>query len=190
MSEEEAQGVRILARETLSKGHYRLEKVTYTQGGERQEREVYHNRTGAAVLPLDPTRGTVLLVRQLRIPALVNGDGPMLVEACAGVVEEGDDPAATAEREAGEELGCRLRALRRVFTLYPSPGACAERLHLFTAEYRPEDRTGGGGGLAEEGERIEVLELPLAEAWAMAEAGGIIDAKTILLLQHLRLGAA
>ncbi|WP_198379960.1 NUDIX domain-containing protein [Roseomonas sp. KE2513] len=190
MAKEEAQGIRILARETLSEGHYRLEKVTYTQGGERQEREVYHNGTGAAVLPLDPTRGTVLLVRQLRIPALVNGDGPMLVEVCAGMVEEGDDPAATAEREAKEELGCRLRSLRRVFTLYPSPGSCAERLHLFTAEYRPEDRTGRGGGLAEEGERIEVLELPLAEAWAMVEAGGIMDGKTILLLQQARLGAA
>lgn len=190
MAGNEPERVRILSRETLSEGHYRLERVTYAQDGKQQAREVYHNGTGAAVLPLDPARGTVLLVRQLRISALVNGDGPLLVEACAGVVESGDDPAATAAREAAEELGCRLRALRRVFTLYPSPGACAERLHLFTAEYRPEDRTGRGGGLAEEGERIEVLELPLAEAWAMVEAGAIMDGKTILLLQHLRAGAA
>lgn len=181
-------GLRVLGREILSDGWFRLEKVVFSQGGGApQQREVYHNGTGAAVLPYDPARRTVLLVRQPRIPALVNGEDPMMVEACAGMVEGDDDPGDTALREAAEELGCRLRALRRLFTLYPSPGSSAERLHLFAAEYAPEDRTGAGGGLEGEGERIEVLELPLARAWAMVGEGAIRDAKTVLLLQQARM---
>ncbi|MFC0388013.1 NUDIX domain-containing protein [Muricoccus vinaceus] len=188
MGEDQGGRIRILGRETLSDGWFRLEKVTFAQdGGAPQEREVYHNGVGAAVLPLDPARGTVLLVRQLRVPAMVNGDGPMLVEACAGIVEGDDDPAETVRREAGEEMGYRLRAVRKLFTLYPSPGSSAERLHLFLAEYGPEDRVAEGGGLAGEGERIEVLDVPLAEAWAMVETGAIMDAKTVLLLQQVRL---
>jgi nudix-type nucleoside diphosphatase (YffH/AdpP family) len=183
---------RILGRETLSENWFRLEKVTFEQrraDGSRQtlQREVYHNGPGAAVLPIDPDRGTVLLVRQLRIPALVNGDGPMLIEACAGMVEKGDDPARTIRQEAEQEMGCRLHAVRKVLELYSSPGASAEKLHLFLAHYAPADRTGRGGGLAREGEQIEVLELPLSQAWAMIGSGEIIDAKTVILLQQARL---
>jgi nudix-type nucleoside diphosphatase (YffH/AdpP family) len=183
---------RILGRETLSENWFRLEKVTFEQrraDGSRQtlQREVYHNGPGAAVLPIDPDRGTVLLVRQLRIPALVNGDGPMLIEACAGMVEKGDDPARTIRQEAEQEMGCRLHAVRKVLELYSSPGASAEKLHLFLAHYAPADRTGRGGGLAGEGEQIEVLELPLSQAWAMIGSGEIIDAKTVILLQQARL---
>ncbi|MBB5693015.1 NUDIX domain-containing protein [Muricoccus pecuniae] len=185
-------GIRILRREVLVKEHYRLERIFFEQpgkGGERQElrREVYYNGPGAAVLPLDPSRRTVLLVRQLRIPALVNGDGPKLIETCAGIVEEGDSPAETVRKEAEQEMGYRLHDIRQVFALYTSPGASAEKLYFFTARYGAEDRVGGGGGLEGEGESIEVLELPLDEAWRMVEAGEIIDAKTVLLLQHLRL---
>lgn len=191
---EREDAIRIQARETLSENWFRLEKVTFDQrradGSEqRLQREVYHNGPGAAVLPIDPDRGTVLLVRQLRIPALVNGDGPMLIEACAGMVEQGDDPARTVRQEAEQEMGYQLQALRKVLELYTSPGASAEKLHLFLARYTPADRTGQGGGLAGEGEQIEVLEMPLSQAWAMVENGGIIDAKTVILLQQARLAS-
>lgn len=187
--------VRIRGREVLSDKWYKLEKVSFEQIGqdgqpETQEREVYHNGPGAAVLPIDRARGTVLLVRQLRIPALVNGDVPMLIEACAGMVDEGDDPAETVRKEAEQELGYRLRSIRGLFTLYTSPGASAEKLHLFAADYDPGDKIGAGGGEADEGERIDVLELPLARAWDMVASGKIIDAKTVLLLQHARLNGA
>jgi nudix-type nucleoside diphosphatase (YffH/AdpP family) len=187
--------IQIRSRETLSENWYKLEKVTFDQvgrDGTRQtlSREVYHNGPGAAVLPIDRAGGTVLLVRQLRIPAHLNGDGPMLVEACAGMVEPGDSPAETARKEAEQEMGYRLRGVRKVFELYMSPGASAEKLHLFVAEYGPGDRVGTGGGVPGEGERIELLELPLARAWEMVTAGEINDAKTVLLLQHARLDGA
>lgn len=184
--------IQVRAVETLSDDWYTLQKVTFEQArkdGSRQtlSREVYHNGPGAAVLPLDPGRGTVLLVRQFRIPAHVNGDPPMLVEACAGMVEEGDSPAETVRKELEQEMGYRVRDLTPVFTLYMSPGASAEKLHFFTAQYGPSDHVGRGGGVRGEGEEIQVLELPLSRAWEMVGAGEIVDAKTVLLLQHLRL---
>ncbi|MBD0272194.1 MAG: NUDIX domain-containing protein [Acetobacteraceae bacterium] len=187
--------VEIRSVETLSDNHFPFRMYGFAQrrrDGGRQElrREVYVIGPSAVVLPFDPRRSTVLLTRQFRLPAHLNGDAPRLVEACAGNVEGGDGPAETARKEAEQEMGCALRRPREVFALYMSPGVTTERLHFFTAEYDPEARSGKGGGLREEGEDIEVLELPLAEAWAMVGRGEIADAKTVLLLQHLMLTRA
>lgn len=177
--------------DTLSDGHCRLERVHLTQvrgDGTRQalRREVLRQPDGSAVLPHDPGRGTVLLVEQMRVPALLVGlPGKLpgrLIEAAAGVLDGADTPEQTVRKEAEEELGCRLHALRPVFALFTSPGVSTERIHLFLAEYGEADRTGPGGGLRAEGEDIKVLELPLAEAVAMARRGEIIDMKTVLLL--------
>lgn len=183
--------VEIEAMETLAEGwrplrRYRLRQRRRDGTEQMLVRDLYAMGTAAAVLPHDPRRGTVLLIRQFRLPALLGGDGPRLVEACAGIVEPGETPEATIRKEARQEMGCELHDLRAVMAVYSSPGVVAEKVHLFTATYDPASR-GAGGGLPEEGEEIEVLELPLAEAWAMALRGAIVDAKTILLLQHLRL---
>lgn len=187
-----APDVEIRTVEMLSGRHFPLRSYTVSyrrRDGERQElrREVYGVGRCAVVLPFDARRSTVLLTRQFRLPAAVNGDPPFLVEACAGIVEGGAAPAAAVRAEAEQELGCALRDLRELFALYPSPGATTERLHFFIAEYDPSGRSGEGGGLPEEGEDIEVLEMPLDEAWAMVGRGEIMDAKTVLLLQHLLL---
>ena len=192
MSDQQGDPIVIHARETLSENWFRLERVTFDQrrkDGSYQtlDREVYHNGPGSAVLPIDRTRGTVLLVRQIRIPAHVNGDDPMVIELCAGIVDKGDRPIDTIRKEAEQEMGYRLRNIRQVFELYMSPGASAEKLHLFTAEYTPDDHTGAGGGLPAEGEQIEVIELSLADAWDMVTSGRINDAKTVMMLQHARL---
>ncbi|MFJ5886260.1 NUDIX domain-containing protein [Kitasatospora cineracea] len=148
-----------------------------------QQRETYDRGNGAAVLPYDAARGTVLLTRQFRYPAYVNGhpDG-MLVEAAAGLLDA-DDPVTAVRREGLEELGVELGPLTHVLDAYMSPGSVTERLHCYAAPYRPADRTGRGGGLAEDGEDIEVLELPFVEALAMTRDGRIADGKTVLLLQ-------
>jgi nudix-type nucleoside diphosphatase (YffH/AdpP family) len=178
--------------ETLAESWKPLRRYTLEyrrRDGTRQAmaREVYCNGPGVAVLPFDPARGTVILIRQFRLPAQVNGDPPFLIEAPAGNVEPGDSPAETARKEAEQEIGYRLEALRQLFALYTSPGTCAEVLHFFLAEYSPAARTGRGGGVEEEGEEIAVLELPLDRAWEMVRMGEIRDAKTVLLLQHLLL---
>jgi nudix-type nucleoside diphosphatase (YffH/AdpP family) len=186
----ESDRVTIESEETLADNWHRLSKLRLAfrrRDGTTQhlDREVYRNGTAAAVLPHDPARDTVLLIRQFRLPPLLCGDPCWLVEACAGIVEPANTPIETARLEAEQELGCRLHALRPAFSLYTSPGATTEKLHLFLGEYSQADRTGRGGGLRAEGEDIEVLELPLAEAWAMATRGDIVDIKTVLLLQHL-----
>jgi nudix-type nucleoside diphosphatase (YffH/AdpP family) len=153
---------------------------------ERQAREVYDRGHGAAILPYDAERRTVLLVRQFRLPAWVTGHAEPLVEACAGLLDA-DDPVTCIRREAEEELGYRLAEVTPIFAPYMSPGSVSERLWCFVARYSPLDRISDGGGSATEGEDIEVLELPLEDAYAAALDGRIIDAKTIMLIQHLML---
>jgi nudix-type nucleoside diphosphatase (YffH/AdpP family) len=145
-----------------------------------EQRETYDRGNGCAVLAYDPTEQTVLLVRQFRYPIYVNGhpDG-WFIEAAAGLLDA-DDPETAIRREAQEELGVTLGPLTPVFQPYMSPGSITERLFLYAA---PFTRDGAGGGLVEEGEDIEVLEVPFTEALAMTRDGRVGDAKTILLLQ-------
>jgi nudix-type nucleoside diphosphatase (YffH/AdpP family) len=187
--------IKIEKSEILSQRWARLTLYTirYRRRDGRSEmllREVHDHGHGAAVLPYDPSRGTVLLVRQFRLPAYLNdgGDG-MLIEACAGLLD-GGDPEACARREAEEELGYRLGNLRQVASTFMTPGAVTERLTMFLAEYGEDSRVGEGGGHTHEGEDIDVLELPVSEAWAMAGDGRIADAKTVILLQCLKLELA
>ncbi|MEV5613830.1 NUDIX domain-containing protein [Streptomyces sp. NPDC052225] len=174
--------------ELTSQGWHVLRRTTFDyrrRDGrwETQQRETYDRGDGAVILPYDTERGLVLLTRQFRYPAYVNEhpDG-MLIEAAAGLLDA-DDPESAIRREATEELGVTLGPLTPVLTAYMSPGSVTERLHFFAAPYTPAARTGAGGGLAEEGEDIEVLELPFTEALSMTRDTRITDAKTIMLLQ-------
>ncbi|MBB5754288.1 NUDIX domain-containing protein [Prosthecomicrobium pneumaticum] len=186
-----ADRVRIRETTLLSDNWGRLEKTVFdwrrSDGSwQTQIRETYDRGDGAAVLPYDPERGTVLLVRQFRFPAFRRGHDEPLLEACAGLLDA-DDPAGCAKKEAEEELGIRLTDVAFAMAAFMSPGSVTERLHLFTARYRPEDRIGTGGGHVEEGEDIEAVELPFETALAMIDTGEICDGKTVMLLQHIAL---
>lgn len=152
----------------------------------RLVRESYGRGDGATVLPCDRARGMVILIRQFRLPALRAGADGFIWEAPAGLLD-GADPAARVASEAEEETGFRLRGLTKVCAAYSSPGSFLEKMHYFIGQYDAADRIGPGGGLAEEGEDIEVVELPFARAFAMIASGEIEDAKTIILLQHAKL---
>jgi nudix-type nucleoside diphosphatase (YffH/AdpP family) len=183
--------VEILTQEVIAKFWSTLSKVTlkYTHRDGRSEillREVNDHGHGAAVLALDPKRKTVLLVKQMRIAAHVAGYTNAMIEVCAGLLD-GDDARTCAVREAEEELGVHVHALREVSNVFMSPGALTERVSLFIGTYSLHDRLNNGGGIAAEGEDIEVIELPLATAYAMIASGEIVDAKTIILLQHAML---
>lgn len=184
--------VKLLEVQVLSDNWYVLRKVTCSlrrRDGQWQtmSREAYDRGNGAALLLFDPRRSTVVLTRQFRLPAFLNGctDG-LLIETCAGLLD-GDDPETCIRREAEEETGYRVRQPRKVFEAYMSPGSVTEKLHLFVAEYEPGDRILSGGGLEGEGEDIEVIEMPLADALAGIANGTIQDGKTIMLLQHVAL---
>jgi nudix-type nucleoside diphosphatase (YffH/AdpP family) len=148
-----------------------------------QQRETYDRGNGAAILLYDMGRRCVLLTRQFRYPAFVNGHDGLMVEVPAGALD-GAAPEDCIRAEAEQEAGVRVRAPRKVFEAFMSPGSVTERLHFYVAEYEAGDRVGQGGGLQAEGEDIEVFELPFEEALAMVAHGEILDAKTIMLLQY------
>jgi nudix-type nucleoside diphosphatase (YffH/AdpP family) len=151
-----------------------------------QARETYDRGDGATLLPYNLAKRTVVLVRQFRYPAYVNGYDDLMIEAAAGLLDsESAEIRIRAEME--EETGYRLGKIRKIFEAFMSPGAVTEKLHFFVAEYEPHMRVGGGGGIVAEGEEIEVLELPIDQALAMIGDARIVDAKTIMLLQYAAL---
>jgi len=181
--------VRIIEERLLSDDWYVLKKTTFEyrcRDGrwQQQSRETYDRGNGAVLLLFNADRATVVLTRQFRFPAYVNGcpDG-LLIEACAGLLD-GEDPTTCICREAEEETGFVVRAPRKVFEAYMSPGSVTEKLHFFVAEYDMHDQVSAGGGEVTEGEDIEVIEILLADALQMIAIGAIQDGKTIMLLQH------
>ena len=182
--------IRIRDVRVLSDDWYLLKKTTFDfrrSNGNWQtvSRETYDRGNGAVVLLVDSERRTVILTRQFRYPAFVNGlsDG-MLLEACAGLLDS-EDPEETIRREVEEETGFRIGPPRKLFELYMSPGSVTEKLFFFVAEYKNSDRVAFGGGDQAEGEDIEIVELGFDHAFSMVERGEILDAKTVILLQHL-----
>lgn len=174
------------ALEVLSDHHYTLRKATFdfrrADGRwQTQVRESYDIGHGAAVLPIDRTRGRVILIRQFRWPVFEAGYRQLMIEAPAGKLD-GDDPQTCVRREALEEAGVALGALTLLFHCFSTPGAVTERLSLFIGDYDSEAPRAAGGGLEQEGEDIGVLEISLDEAMAMVTDGRIVDAKTIILI--------
>ena len=179
--------VSVLDVELLAAGWHVLRRTTYSHRHAdgrttTEQRETYDRGNGATILLHDVARRTVLLTRQFRFPVYVNGhpDG-MFVETAAGLLDD-DDPGTAVRRETAEELGVTIGELTHVFDVWMSPGSVTERIHFYAATYTPADRTGPGGGVAAEGEDIEVLELDFDVA-LRSIGGAIADAKTIMLLQ-------
>ncbi len=179
--------VRIEDVTVLSDNWYVLRKVTFSLRRadgtwQRSTREAYDRGNGATILLHDKARRTVVLTRQFRLPAFLNGYREMMIEAAAGLLDDAS-PEDRIRAETEEETGYRVRDVEKVFELFMSPGSVTEKLYFFAAAYDAKAKAGAGGGIAEEGEDIEVLELPFDEAMAMVADGRICDAKTVLLLQ-------
>ena len=183
--------VRIKNVEVLSDNWYILRKTTYDylgRNGQWREltRETYDRGNGATILLYSKAKQTVVLTRQFRFPAFVNGHDGLLIETCAGLLDN-DDPQTCIRKETQEETGYVVQDVRKVFEAFMSPGSVTERIHFFVGEYFDEDKQHEGGGLEAEGEEIEVLEMPLDQALGMIETGEICDGKTIMLLQYAKL---
>jgi nudix-type nucleoside diphosphatase (YffH/AdpP family) len=176
----------VLSSRTLYRGWFDLLMLRLRLGGRELDRALVRHPSGVAVLAYDPARRVAMTVRESRA-------GPMLLdvapfaEAIAGVSEEGEDSAETARREALEEAGLALGELEHVGQVWMTPASSTERVHLFLAPYRADDRVSRGGGLAEENERIDVREEPLNQLWRAFADGELCDAKAAMLLQALRI---
>lgn len=184
--------IKILETETLSDNWYTLRKVTYEytkKDGTKQvqSREAYDRGNGATILLYNKHQKTVILTRQFRLPTFVNGNETgMLIETCAGLLDK-DNPEDCIRRETEEETGYKITEVRKVFEAYMSPGSVTEILYFFVAEYSKAMKVNEGGGLDEEQENIEVLEMDIDDAMKMIETGEIKDGKTIMLLQYIKL---
>jgi GDP-mannose pyrophosphatase NudK len=184
--------VKIIKTEVLSNNWYTLRKVTYEylkkDGSlQTQNREAYDRGNGAVILLYNKELRTVILTRQFRLPTFINGNETgMLIEACAGLLDK-DNPEDCIKRETEEETGYKISEVKKVFEAYMSPGSVTEILYFFIAEYAQSMKINDGGGIAHEQEDIEVLELGIDDAMQMVAAREIKDAKTIMLLQYIKL---
>lgn len=183
--------IKILDTKVLSDNWYILKKITYeiTQNGSTsvQNREAYDRGNGATILLYNKEKKSVILTRQFRMPTFINGNATgYLIEACAGLLDT-DNAEDCIRRETEEETGFKISHVQKIFEAYMSPGSVTEILYFFVAEYTKEMKVHDGGGLEEESENIEVMELSFADALAMIKTGEIMDAKTIMLLQYAAL---
>ena len=184
--------VKVIGSEVLAESWGRLTRWTLelqrrSGDWQRQQRETYDRGDGAAVLLYNAEQKTVVLTRQFRFPVYFNNEPGYLIEVCAGKLD-GDDPVTCAKKEAEEETGYRVSDVRQVYAnCYMSPGSVTERISLFVAHYDAASKVSEGGGHHDEGEDIEVLELPFARAMEMVGTGEINDGKTVMLLQYAAL---
>jgi nudix-type nucleoside diphosphatase (YffH/AdpP family) len=184
--------IRIIETKILSDNWYVLRKITYEYlkpngSWEKQTREAYDRGNGATILLYNREQKTVILIQQFRLPTFVNGNTTgMLIETCAGLLDK-DNPEDCIRRETEEETGYQITDIRKVFEAYMSPGSVTEIVHFFVAEYTRSMKINDGGGIAEEHENIEVLELDFEKALEMITTGEIKDGKTIMLLQYAKL---
>ncbi|MDQ0638607.1 GDP-mannose pyrophosphatase NudK [Pedobacter sp. W3I1] len=181
--------INILNTQILSDNWYTLKKVSFEMtrlDGTKSilEREAYDRGNGATILLYNKEYKTVVLTRQFRIPTFINGNETgYLIECCAGLLDK-DNAEDCIRRETEEETGFRIGQVEKVFEAYMSPGSVTELLYFFVAAYSNEMKLHNGGGLKEENEYIEVLELPFEKALEMVKSGEIKDGKTIMLLQY------
>ena len=184
--------VKITQTDLLSNNWYLLNNITFDflrKDGVwiTQKREVYDRGNGAGILLYNREQKTIILTRQFRLPAYLNGNKTgMMIEVCAGLLDE-DQPEQCIIRETEEETGYRIKSVQKILETFVSPGAVTEILHLFIGEYDASMKVSEGGGLEHEQEEIEVIEMPFEEAYTKIATGEIKDAKTIILLQYAKI---
>ncbi|WP_282030942.1 NUDIX domain-containing protein [Winogradskyella eximia] len=185
--------IKNIKKTTLSKEWATLDRIDYEyqfKNGDWKSvsRECYNRGNGAAILLYNAKKGTVILTKQFRMPIYENTKSEaMSIEACAGAIDNNDNPLETIIRETEEEVGYKISNAKQVLTAYTSPGALTEKMYLFVAEYSDAMQVNDGGGLESENEEIEVLELTFSKAIEMIKTEEIIDAKTIMLLQYAQI---
>jgi GDP-mannose pyrophosphatase NudK len=173
-------------KHTLKKIYFDLQKDDGSW--ESQEKEVYERGNSATALLYNKEQRTVILTRQFRLPTYLNGNpSGILLETCAGLLDEGENSDDTIKREIKEETGYAVTTVQKVYEAYMSAGALTELCHLYVAEYKKEQKVSEGGGLKEEKEDIKIIELDFDEAIRMMNEGTIKDAKALILLHYARL---
>ncbi len=182
--------VELISRRRVLDDFLKVDEATVRVGGEVQRRLSLERGDSVAAVVERREDGAILLTRQFRYPTMAKGPG-YLLELPAGIVEEDEDPVDALRRELIEELGYEAGRLEPIATFYVSPGGSSERILLYSTEVGADERVSDGGGLASEGESIEIVAVSIDDLLAMVADGTIADAKTIigaLWLQRRRAG--
>jgi ADP-ribose pyrophosphatase len=182
----------LVRHEVAFQGFFRVARYffrhTLFKGGRSDVicREVFERGHAGAVLPYDPQRDEVVLIRQFRAGAYVAGHHPWTWEAVAGIIEEDETAEAMVRREAVEEASLTVGDLLPIGKVMLTPGACSESCQIFLGRV---DTAGAGGvfGLAAEGEDILVKVMPYADALAMLERNELDNAVAVIAMQWLAL---
>lgn len=183
--------VEILAKRAVFDGFFHIEEATLRYerfNGEMSEpikRLSLERGDSVAAVVLERDSNRIVLAHQFKYPAYEK-DGGWLLEAIAGMIDDDESPEDALRRELLEEAGYTPREMELIGTFYLSPGGSSERVLLYHVEVDKASRIGSGGGLAAEGEDIQLRYLELAEAWAALDAGKIRDAKTFIGLTWMR----
>lgn len=182
--------VDILSQDRQYRGYAKIDKVTLRHrlfaGGWSKPitRELIERGHAVAVLPYDPVRDEVILIRQFRIGTWGAGEAPWMVETVAGIIEEGEQAEDVARRETMEETGCTLGALHHVCDYFVSPGIMTEKITVYCG-ITDTTNAGGNFGLEEEGEDIQAFTMPLNAIRDDVNAGRFVDAKIMLAIMWL-----
>lgn len=164
----------------LDTGFIRLADLEVEGAGEHFTRLVVRHPGAVVVVPVEPGREHVLLVRQYRAAA-----DRELLEVVAGKRDvEGEAPEATATREMHEEIGRRPGRLVKLCEFFNSPGFCDEYTHLYAALDLEE--LDAPAAVNPEERALSIERVRLADVDDLIAGGGIVDAKSILGLQLTR----
>ncbi|PKM11599.1 MAG: ADP-ribose diphosphatase [Gammaproteobacteria bacterium HGW-Gammaproteobacteria-3] len=182
----------VLDKEVVYQGFFRLEKyrlkhAMYGGGWSAAlDRELFRRGNCVAVLLYDPLKDAVVLIEQFRVGAILRNEPAWLLEIVAGAIEEGETAEQVAYREALEESGCRIQALKVIREFYTTPGGSSEWITLFCGKV---DSTNVGGifGLDHEHEDILVRAVSFDEAYRLMEQGHINSGIPIIAIQWLAL---
>jgi len=180
------QEIKLLADEWHVLRQYIIAYQFQNGSWERTIRETCHRGDSVVILLYSPSRQTVIITNQFRLPVFINGHREDFLEFPGGLIEN-LTPIVTAQREIEEEVGMRIEFLTEVFKAYMSPASLTEIVHFFIAEFSILNRVSIGGGVPMEGEYIEVREIPFKDAFDMVEEGKIVDGRTILLLYYAKI---
>ena len=184
--------LQILDRETVYRGFFRVDRYRLRHrrydGGWSPEltREILERGNAVGLLLYDPGRDAVVLIEQFRLPAHLGGLAAWHLEIVAGLVDHaGESEAAVATREAEEEAGLAVIGdLVPVHRFLTSPGVTTETVTILCGRV-DASHAGGIHGLADEHEDIKVVVKSADEAIALARAGKIENAVTLLALYWL-----
>lgn len=182
--------VKIKGEKILSNEHYLFKRIDFDiqkkdGSWESQKREVFDHGNAVTVLLYNRKEKTIILTRQFRVATYINGNSSgMLLETPAGLLDGNEPPEEAVIREIREETGYEIPSVQKVYEAYSSAGSVTELIYYYVAPYSKEQKVAEGGGLAEEGEEVQVVEMPFADAVQQLDNGEIRDAKTIVLLQY------